>query len=781
MKAHGDPSQKRDGGRPLWPGLPLVFVLLLSVCGGANPAQAQRGDGLGKRDVALRPCDEAWDHGKRAEALRCYGALLHSSANLATRAEAAWGLRDFKQSNELFKAAVGADPKNPDLRVRWGYLFLETHAPAEALTLFDEALDIDGNHVPAKLGKAAVLADRFEGKAHELVGEAIQAAPDLLKGHILLAQMAVEEKDFGAADEHLETALRKAEEQKLSPLEIYSLKAALDLMRDNNAESEWTKKALAYNPAYGQIYADLAHFYVITRRYREATGLYRKAIGIDPELWSAHADLGVNLLREGNEVEGQKHLEIAYSGDPFSAQTTNTLRLLDSFKNYKNYSNKADVVLGTEEQLAASIERPEVIIKLHEKEADVLRPYVMELAERSIGTFSKKYQFTPKQPVRVELYPDHDDFAVRTMGLPGLGLLGVTFGYVIAMDSPSGRRPGSFHWGTTLWHEMAHVFTLEATNHLVPRWYSEGISMYEEWEADPRWGERLSPDLIKAVEEDKLLPIAELDKGFVRPRYPNQVVVSYFQAGLVCRMIEETWGFSKLVDLLRGFGEGRSTPDNFQAALGVSAEEFDQQFKAYIQKLTGPLVEGFAEWRKRLREALEAAQEEKWPEVFTAGEKARDLYPGYVESGSPYILLAKAHEEAGDKAAALQDLVEYEKRGGKDPETVSKLANWLDEAGRRNEAIRVLDGLIYVVPADNDVHGRLGAWYLEAGRNAEAAREYNAVLASKPLDLAGAHFNLARTYHKMKDRERTRKHLLAALEAAPSFRPAQKLLLEISK
>ena len=51
--------------------------------------------------------------------------------------------------------------------------------------------------------------------------------------------------------------------------------------------------------------------------------------------------------------------------------------------------------------------------------------------------------------MQVEVYPDHEDFAVRTMGMPGLGALGVTFGYVVAMDSPSGRPPGTFHWAST--------------------------------------------------------------------------------------------------------------------------------------------------------------------------------------------------------------------------------------------------------------------------------------------------------------------------------------------
>ena len=66
-------------------------------------------------------------------------------------------------------------------------------------------------------------------------------------------------------------------------------------------------------------------------------------------------------------------------------------------------------------------------------------------------------------PVQVEVYPDHEDFAVRTLGMPGLGALGVTFGNVVAMDSPSGRKPGDFHWASTLRHEMSHVFVLAAT------------------------------------------------------------------------------------------------------------------------------------------------------------------------------------------------------------------------------------------------------------------------------------------------------------------------------
>ena len=123
-----------------------------------------------------------------------------------------------------------------------------------------------------------------------------------------------------------------------------------------------------------------------------------------------------------------------------------------------------------------------------------------------MSTYEKKYKLKLEKPVQVEVYPDHEDFAVRTLGMPGLGALGVTFGYSVAMDSPSGRKPGTFHWASTLWHEMSHVYTLTATGHRVPRWFTEGLAVHEETAISPDWGDRLSPDVIAAIKGKKLLP-----------------------------------------------------------------------------------------------------------------------------------------------------------------------------------------------------------------------------------------------------------------------------------
>ena len=736
---------------------------------GPAPAWGQRGDERGARDPVLARCDTHYDKGRPLEARGCYGQVLRE-AGPAVRAEAYWMLDDLKAANEEFREAVRLEPENPDLRVRWGYLYIESHQQREAAQLFEEALAIDEEHVPAMLGMARVMASRFEGQAGDIVRSALEKRPRQAEGHLLLGRMALEEGNLEEARKALEKALEQSRELGIAPLEAFALLASLEML-EGRRDNQWIDRALEYNPGYGQVYAEQAHFYVITRRYREATERLRKAVEIAPALWRAHAELGVNLMREGLEEEGRRHLEIAYSGDPYSAKTVNTLRLLDSYDDFETI----------ESEDFDDPETPGAVFMLGRDEAALLRPYVLDLTQRAIAEFERKYEFQLQRPVRVEIFPNHDDFAVRTMAMPGIGLLGVTFGYVVAMDSPSARPPGEFHWGTTLWHELAHVFTLESTGHLVPRWFSEGISMYEEWMADPRWGESVNPEYIEAVRTGKLLPVTELDRGFIRPRYAGQVVVSYLQAGFVCRFIAARWGFSKLVALLRGFAEDRSTSENIQSVLGIDPEEFDERFDAFMRESLGPALEGLPRWRRNLKAALEAAREGTWEAVIEPAAKAMEDYPQFVGSGNSYVLLATAHDKSGNREEAIELLRAYERLGGRQPETLKTLAGWLEEAGRSEEAAYTYDGLLYNAPHDQEVHARLGELLLEAGEHAAALREFQSVLALDPLDRAAAEYNLAKAYVKIGDLEEARVHVLNALERAPTFRPALQLLLQVKR
>ena len=60
-------------------------------------------------------------------------------------------------------------------------------------------------------------------------------------------------------------------------------------------------------------------------------------------------------------------------------------------------------------------------------------------------------------------------------------------------------------------------------------------------------------------------------------------------------------------------------------------------------------------------------------------------------------------------------------------------------------------------------------------------REFQALVAMHPIDPAGSHYNLARAYKAAGQKDQAREEAVTALEAAPNFKPAQKLLLEAER
>jgi tetratricopeptide (TPR) repeat protein len=742
---------------------------------GAATSQALTLEYALDRPAALVACDAHANRGARADAQACYATLRAQDPDPRIKADAARAAGDVRAANSFFQTAINQYPDDPALRARWGELFLATHQHNEAIRLFEEALGIDPDYAPARIGLAKVAAGRFEDKTSEWAKQVIDETPDeALGAYLLLARAALEDGAIDVADDALDEALELAEEHDRSPLEVYALKASADLLR-GTVQSPWTQRALALNSGYGDAYAIPAHFYVITRRYREAIELLRKAVEIEPDLYAAHAELGVNLLRENKLEEAQQHLQIAYRGDPFSAPIVNTLRLIDSFDNFVVTQHAAKPAAPG----SNAAHNPGVILRLHKDEAAVLEPYVLDLVNRTIETYSERYDFELKEPVIVELYPDHDDFAVRIAGLPGIGLLGVTFGYLVAMDSPTGRADSSFHWGTTLWHEMAHVFTLEATDHLVPRWFSEGVSVFEEWSTGPLPGRHIPVPVLAAIKEDKFLPVAELDRGFIRPTYEAQVIVSYMQAGLICEYIAGRFGQEALARMLVEFRAGKTTAEAIQAALNISPSQFDESFAAYVETELGGVIAQLDAWQEKQGELQETVQREDWRLVAARASEAIELFPDYVDEGSAYIAKARAHRELGETALATTTLLEYRKRGGHDPDALIALARSLGDAGRSDESIDVFKDVLMVAPLRADVHREFGDRLVAANRPREALPEYQAFLAMNPQDLADAHYRLAKTYVALEDKAKGREHLLYALEIAPHYREAQQLLLEV--
>jgi tetratricopeptide (TPR) repeat protein len=332
-----------------------------------------------------------------------------------------------------------------------------------------------------------------------------------------------------------------------------------------------------------------------------------------------------------------------------------------------------------------------------------------------------------------------------------------------------------------MWHEMSHVYTLTATGHRVPRWFTEGLAVHEETAVSPDWGDRLGPDVIAAIKAKKLLPITELDRGFVHPVSPPQVIVSYFQAGRICDYINEKWGWDTLLSMLHDFGAGEDTAAVVRKELKIEPAEFDKRFLEFIDADTKNVVEHFDEWKQGVKKVAELSNTKDWGAVIKEGTAIRDMYPDYVENHSVYEALATAYMAKGDKPAAIAELERYAKIGGRNPESLKLLAKQLDEAGRKKDAADVLNRLNFIYPMDNGAHRTLGTLWFDQGNMAGAIREFQAVLAHIPvIDPAQSHYDLARAYNANHQPDQAKEELLAALEAAPGFRPAQKLLLELS-
>ena len=705
----------------------------------------------------VRQCQGQRLHGQESAAQKCFMALTRAAAPYL-RAEGAWGLQDYDMANTQFRAAVAQADGNALYRTRWGELLHERFNNADAAGLFKEALQRDPKDAQALLGLARVSADGFDTQAVAWIQQALAVDPQLAAAHELLATLALQDDQPELAAKEADAALALDREA----LDAMALHAVIEILGDRSPDAWWAR-IHGINPLYGQGYAIAAEHLIFNRRYQDGVAMYRRALQLSPRLWAARSDLGINLMRLGQDEEARRQLMQCYENGYRNDATVNSLRLLDTLKDFATFTDAT------------------TILKLHRKESELLYPYIHDVLTQAISAYQAKYHMQLDGPVQVEVYPDHEDFAVRTLGMPGLGALGVTFGQVVAMDSPSGRKPGEFHWASTLRHEMSHVFILKATRHRVPRWFTEGLAVHEETEASPQWGDSITPDIIVALRDHRLLPVADLDRGFIHPQYPAQVLVSYFEAGRICDYIQARWGQAKLLDLVQQFAIPASTPQAIRAVLGMEPAAFDAQFQAWLNQDTALLVSGFDAWHKQLGALVTAARTRHNDEVLAQAEAVIALYPDYVFDANAYQLLAAAALAEGKPAIALGALKRYAEHRGRDPAALEQLAKLEQQAADDPGAIATLQQINLIDPVfDTDSHRQLGELLMNARDFGGARREFGAVLALHPLDQAQANYDLARACHAAGDAPCAMNAVLAALEVAPDFKPAQKLLLELT-
>lgn len=692
----------------------------------------------------------------------------------------------FREALRTYDLAIAADSANQDARIRLGELFLEKYNAPDAAATFQEVIAANPTHARAHLGLARHAY--FDGtvKVGPHLEAALKANERLVPALVLRARLFLDNEDYPGAEREAQRALAINGEDA-SALAVVA--ASRWLRRDQAGFREIRSRALALNPHDAAFFADLAEAAGRNRLYRDAAAFAREGVALDATAWRTVGVLGINDLRIGEMQEGRRLLERAFAGDPYNVWYKNTLDLLDQLDKYQE------------------VRSPRIVVYADSSEAALLAPYAIALAEEAYDSLAARYRFRPPLPIRLELYRSHADFSVRTVGLAGLGALGASFGTVLAMDAPSARTRGEFNWGSTLWHELAHTFTLGVTDHRVPRWVSEGLSVLEERRARPGWGAHPTLGFLAALKGDRLHPVSKLNDGFVRPTYPEQVAHSYYQASLVCEYIEQRWGPEAINRFLAAFKDGHTAGEATRSALGVDSGGLDREFNRWVKDrfareltaVSSSAVEGEdpaaaplgrpvptagvnpGDFVGLLRAGRILYDQGKVAESVPLFERAKALMPDYAEPDSPYWYLARIARDQGDTKRAIAELQALVTRQESAYEPNLMLADLHAQAGDTAAMAMALERTLWIQPGDRVIHTRLAQAYARLGRHALAVRERRAILATHPVDRADAEYQLALALRAAGDLTGARQAVVRALEIAPAFEAAQTLLLDLRR
>ncbi|HTL54641.1 MAG TPA: tetratricopeptide repeat protein [Candidatus Limnocylindrales bacterium] len=717
-----------------------------------------------------------------------------------------------KVLDRVFDAAAKSDPKLRDVYLASGELALDKHDYALAAKKFQEGLA----QIPDDPDLYFGLAQAYAPNETALMVKSAEAALKRNSNHVgsllLLADHTIDAEDYSEAEKLLDRV------QAINPwhAEAWAYRAVLAHLQNQPDREESSRqialKFWATNPRVDYLIGlKLSQNY----RFAEAAAHQRQALQFAPDYLPAKAQLAEDLLRLGEETDGWRLVEEVQKQDAYDVEAYNLATLHDVMGKFATLTNE------------------NFVLRMNSHEAAVYGPAVLALLESARSNLCAKYGFEPKRPTIVEVFHEQKDFAVRTFGMPGNpGYLGVCFGTVITANSPAAHFEHPVNWQAVLWHEFCHVLTLQMTRNKMPRWLSEGISVYEEAQANPAWGQRMNPQYRAMVLGDNLTPVSDLSGAFLAPPSPQHLQFAYYESSLVVEFLVQRFGLSQLKAILADLGEGTEINRAIEKQT-APIETIEKDFAAYAKERAETLAPGLdfekpkfevsssaksssevatnideTLLKKRLSRsrgagALSDKAVTEWidshPTNFYALnelarrfierkdfrsakaplEKLVELYPGETGVDSGSAMLAGVYRELGETNAerqiqsrvAMEDdeaLPAYQRL----MELAAAGGEWeeVERSARRYLAVNPLVELPYRFLAQAAEHRQETRIGIEA---------YRALLALEPSDPAEVHYQLARLLYRSGDRQ-ARRHLLQALEEAPRYRAALDLLLQMN-
>ncbi len=700
---------------------------------------------------------------------------------------------DFKLAAQKFNAALVKFPDDPDIEFGLARAFAPSD-PAQMGKYLETVLDYNTNHVPAML---------------------------------LLVDYMVDAEEYAEADKMLARALTV---NPWAP-DAWAYRAVLaDLRNDPSAAATNRATALKYwesNPRVDYLIGKkLAQKY----RFMEGAAHQRQALKFDTDCIPAKIELAQDLLRLGSESEGWQLATAVNDEDGYDVTAYNLVDLHDTISKYRTLTNQ------------------DFILRMDAHEADLYGERALSLLQRAKDHLSEKYGMKLDQPTLVEIFREQKDFAVRTFGVAhNPGFLGVCFGHVITANSPAAQSGHPANWEAVLWHEFCHVITLNLTKNKMPRWLSEGISVYEERQANPVWGQSLTSRYRAMILGPDLTPVGDLSSAFMSPKSPLHMQFAYFESCLVVEYIVQQYGIDALKQILADLGQGVEINDAL-AHHTAPLEKLEKDFTAFAHDRAKNLAPGL-DWKRPagltrdddeadatptpsalppgvssnlvrvltlsgtnsgpvmvspdqaaattaepaalataaaatnywvlVRDARQALSSKEWAEAKKPLQKLIELYPNQSGADSAYGMLAAVHRElneTNEERAVLAKLATIE------PDTTDAFLRLmeLDQAagdweGVATNAQRFL-AVNPLVPEPYRYQARASEQLKQLDNG---IRAFQCLLLLDPPDPADVQFRLARLLHQKGDEVGARRHVIQALEEAPRYRDAQRLLLEI--
>jgi tetratricopeptide (TPR) repeat protein len=513
------------------------------------------------------------------------GIQPNDAEGLTLVGRAAHLLRSARDANDAYNQAeqVGGKARVETLLFR-ADLFLDKYDPGHAEEVVKEALKIAPHDPAAHVAMAHVKLDQaldFDAAEHE-IKEALAVDPKLRGAFFVGAGLALRTMDLSRADALLDQGLAT----NPNDLELLSMKAAVRFLSDDKPGVEKYKRLVfAKNAEYTRFYQIVGEFADWEHRYDEIVAMMRDAVKLDPADSKAWADLGMNLIRAGDDANGVSALRRAWDKDHFNVRVYNTLNLYE-----KDIASNYETVEGTPFR-----------IRYFKEEKPILSRYVPAMLAEAWASMVKRYGFVPTTPIFIELYATKQHFSIRTSGLPNVGIQGVCFGKTLAAMSP---RAEPFNWGNVLWHELAHVFAIQLSKSRVPRWFTEGLSEYETIVRRPEWQREDDPSLYAALEGGRIPPIEKFNQAFTHADDARDVMTAYYAASQIQVYLASTFGMGKITEMLRLWGEGKRTEEVIQRALGITPAELDRRVREsfrtrlaryttqFVPDMHGPSLEG---------------------------------------------------------------------------------------------------------------------------------------------------------------------------------------------